>query len=95
MPKTAQMQIRIDPELKTDAENILSKIGLSPTEFVRMSLRQLVMRRGLPFDASIPNNETIDALETSLIDRGAKRLKSYSGEGAFDEMLDDIMSNDD
>lgn len=27
---------------------------MKPTEFIRMSLRQLVMRKGLPFDARIP-----------------------------------------
>lgn len=95
MAKTAQMQIRIDPELKSDAESILTSIGLSPTEFVRMSLRQLVMRRGLPFDASIPNGETIEALEESRRDRITGQLKSYSGENAFDEMMADISNNED
>ena len=63
MTKTKQMQIRLDPELKTKAEVVLSQLGLKPTEFIRMALRQLVMHHGLPFDARIPNPETIAALE--------------------------------
>lgn len=35
---------------------------MKPAEFIRMSLRQPVMRKGLPFDARIRNAETIDAL---------------------------------
>lgn len=63
MPKTTQMQIRLEPELKTQAEAVLAQLGLKPTEFVRMALHQLVIRNGLPFDARIPNAETIAALE--------------------------------
>ena len=63
MSKTTQMQIRLEPELKTQAEAVLAQLGLKPTEFVRMALHQLVMRNGLPFDARIPNAETIAALE--------------------------------
>ena len=63
MTKTKQMQIRLEPELKTEAEAVLSQLGLKPTEFIRMALRQLVMHNGLPFDARIPNAETVAALE--------------------------------
>ena len=57
MKKTEQLQVRLEPELKAEAEAVLSQLGLKPTEFVRMALRQLVMRRGLPFDAHLPNSE--------------------------------------
>lgn len=65
MTKTKQMQIRLEPELKTEAEAVLSQLGLKPTEFIRMALRQLVMHNGLPFNACIPNAETVAALEES------------------------------
>ncbi len=74
MSKTKQMQIRLEPELKAEAEAVLSQLGLNPTEFIRMALRQLVMRNGLPFDASIPNAETIAALEEPT--NGLKRFGS-------------------
>lgn len=57
------MQIRIEPGLKAEAEAVLSRLGLKPTEYIRMALSQLVLRNGLPFDARIPNNDTIAALE--------------------------------
>ena len=63
MNRTKQMQIRIEPELKTEAEAVLSQLGLKPTEYIRMALSQLVLRKGLPFDACIPNNDTVTALE--------------------------------
>ncbi len=72
MARTVQMQVRLEPELKAQSEEVLSQLGLKPTEFIRMSLRQLVMRRGLPFDARIPNAVTIDALAEP-----AERLKRF------------------
>ena len=86
MSKTSQMQIRLDPDLKSDAEGILSQIGLSATEFVRMSLRQLVMRNGLPFDAVIPNAETIEALNEKRAD-----LEGYTD---TKKMMNDILSEE-
>ena len=68
------MQIRIEPELKTEAEAILSRLGLKPTEYIRMALSQLVLRKGLPFDACIPNNDTIAALEEP-----AHNLRQFEG----------------
>ena len=45
------------------AEAVLSRLGLKPTEYIRMAVSQLVLRKGLPFDARIPNDDPIAALE--------------------------------
>ena len=55
MKKTEQLQVQLEPKLKTEAEAVLAQLGLKPTEFVRMTLRQLVMRRGFPFDRAFAN----------------------------------------
>lgn len=87
MSKTAQMMIRLDPSLKSDAEGVLNALGLSPTEFIRMSMRQLVMRKGLPFDARIPNEETLDAIHESR-----DSLRAYTDPS---EMMNDILNETD
>ncbi len=74
MMKTEQMQIRLEPELKAEAEAVLAQLGLKPTEFIRMALRQLVMRNGLPFEARIPNVDTVAALEEPA--NGLQRFSS-------------------
>ncbi len=76
--KSALIHVRIEPELKKESESVLKQLGLSTSEFFSMTLRQLVMRRGLPFDAKIPNEETIVALKESNRDYKAGRLKSYN-----------------
>ena len=62
MPKDATINARVDGRLKTKAEKVLSQVGISTSEAITMLLHQIVLRNGLPFDARIPNKETIAAM---------------------------------
>jgi addiction module RelB/DinJ family antitoxin len=55
---TDQINVRIDAETKAQAEAVLSKIGLAPSDAIRMLYRQVIMRQGLPF---VPRVETPSA----------------------------------
>ena len=74
--KTAVVHSRIQPEIKEQAERILQRLGLSPTEAIRMFYTQIALRNGLPFDVAIPNAETIKALEDSRNGRNLERVDS-------------------
>ena len=67
--KTAAVHSRIEPETKKMAEGILRKLGLSPTEAIRLFYTQITLRNGLPFNISIPNEETVQALDDSRKNR--------------------------
>ena len=60
--QSGMIRARIAPELKAEAESILNEIGLSSSDAIRMFYRQITMRRGLPFEACIPNATTRAAL---------------------------------
>ena len=74
--KTAAVHSRIQPEIKEQAEKILQRLGLSPTEAIRMFYTQITLRNGLPFNVAIPNNETANALEDSRNGRNLERFDS-------------------
>ncbi len=74
--KTAAVHSRIQPEIKEKAEGILHRLGLSPTEAIRMFYTQIALRNGLPFDVSIPNDVTTKALEDSRNGRNLERFGS-------------------
>lgn len=74
---------RIEPELKADAEAILEKLGLSVSDVIRLTFRQIVARRGLPFDLKIPNEETIAAIKES---RMMSIMRRKSVKELFDEL---------
>jgi DNA-damage-inducible protein J len=74
--KTAAVHSRIQPEIKQQAEDILQRLGLSPTEAIRMFYTQITLRNGLPFEVLIPNEETEKALEDSRSGLKLERFKS-------------------
>jgi len=49
-----QLQVRIEPELKAQAEKVLDTLGLDISTAVRMFLIQTVKANGLPF--TVNNN---------------------------------------
>ena len=58
------VQARISPELKREAEAVLSDIGLSTADAIRVFLKQVVNSGGLPFQptAKTPSAETREAI---------------------------------
>jgi DNA-damage-inducible protein J len=65
MLKAATIHARIDPKLKTHAETILHKVGLSPAEAMRLFYTQICLHKGLPFEAKIPNLTTVKAMKAA------------------------------
>ena len=65
MPKTANMYLRIDPQVKADVESIYSRYGMTITEAVNIFLYQSRNVGGLPFDLrpEIPNSATLTAMQ--------------------------------
>ena len=77
--KSAAVHSRIQPEIKEQAETILHRLGLSPTEAIRMFYSQITLRNGLPFNVAIPNEQTVQALEDSRAGRNLERFDSVEG----------------
>jgi len=55
--KTAIVHARVEPQTKQEAEGVLRKLGLTPTEAIRIFYKQISLRGGLPFPVEIPTNE--------------------------------------
>ena len=49
MPKNATITLRIEGELKADAEQIFRRLGLTTTEAIKIFLSAVRIRRGIPF----------------------------------------------
>lgn len=59
------VRARIDAGLKKEATDVLSTMGLSVSDAIRMMLIRVVIERSLPFEVRSPNRETEAALETA------------------------------
>jgi DNA-damage-inducible protein J len=78
MGRTATIRARIEPDLKAEAEGILTELGLTASEAVHLLYRQIELRRGLPFALEAPNELTAKTLRDSKAGRGVKRFATRS-----------------
>lgn len=95
MPKSATLNIRTDPAVKAQAEQIYRSFGITLTDAVNIFLRKSVMEGGLPFDMREPkpNAETLAAMrETEDILAGRVKTKRYT---SVKELFDDLDAEDD
>jgi len=70
---TDQINVRIDSKIKAQAEAVLSKIGVAPSDVIRMLYHQVIMRQGLPF---VPRIETPQAKSRAKnVDKIRKAIK--------------------
>lgn len=53
--KTANVTARIQPEIKEQAEAILSQLGIPVSVFIDMTYRQVILRDGIPFSLDLPS----------------------------------------
>ena len=56
------VQVRIDHEVKLEAAAVLSAIGLTVSDAVRLMLTRVAREHALPFEPLIPNETTIAAM---------------------------------
>jgi DNA-damage-inducible protein J len=74
MAKSKMIRARVEPRLKHDAEAVLDKLGISPTEAITLFYRQVTLYRGLPFPVRIPSAATRKALQQA---RQRKNIETF------------------
>ena len=78
MAKSANLYVRIEPEIKEQAEKILSVLGIPASSAVNMFYKQIILQRGLPFDIKIPENKLQDISTMSQEEFNAELEKGYA-----------------
>lgn len=66
-PKTGTFQMRINPEIKEQLENIYAKNGLTLTDAINVFLQQSLHAGGLPFLVSPDNREFMKAKAVKIL----------------------------
>ena len=92
MAKTAALSMRIDPEVKSDAESIFNSLGLTLTEAINVFLHKSILEGGLPFEVRQPryNRATERAMaEARDIMAGKADAEGYDSAEAMFAALDE------
>lgn len=96
--KTANVLARVEPDIKAQAEAIMTQLGVPVSVVINMLYKQIIMTRSIPFSLTIPHAPTArDEMDKATFDammaRGledAKADRSRPAEEVFEELRREI-----
>lgn len=96
--KTANVLARVEPDVKQQAEEIMSQLGIPVSVVINMLYKQIIIKKGIPFSLSLPSNiATLDEMDTSTfnakMEKGltqAKNGQSLNAEDVFNSIRKEI-----
>ena len=59
MAKTANIYVRLDPQIKEQSEAILNQLGIPMSNAIALFLRQVILQRGIPFELKLSEQKPI------------------------------------
>ena len=90
MAKTSSMNIRIEPNLKKQVEEILKDLGMNISDAVTIYFKQIVLTDSIPLQIKRPkfNKETLEAINEA--DEIMKKHENYKSYNDVYEMIEEI-----
>lgn len=89
---TTNVTIRMDKDLKTEADNLFAALGLNMSTAIGVFCRQAVRLGKIPFELAVdePNIETIQAIkEVEYMKQHPDEFKGYAD---VDEMMRELLT---
>lgn len=83
----ATINLRVDDELKEESKEILDSLGLDLSSGIKLFLKQVVIKKGIPFDVSLRKSDIASAIED--IEQGR-----YSSFNSIDDLMKDLDNGD-
>ena len=92
--KDSTVSVRVENDVKAEAEDILQKLGIPVSVVINSLYRQIIYRRGIPFSLTIPKAlRTIDSMSDNKLTEKLQHSyeQSLAGEGKpYTEIFDEL-----
>ncbi len=91
--KSANVLARVEPEVKEQAESIMSKLGLPASVVINALYKQIILTKSIPFSLSLPiEPTTLDSMTTeefnSIMENGLSQAKADQSRPVADVFTD-------
>ena len=86
----ATISVRIDDDLKKGTEEVCNELGLNMSTAVTIFLKKLCREQRIPFEVSMYNKSTTQAIENAL--NGMNLSKEFHN---VDELFEDLNDEED
>lgn len=98
--KTANVLARVEPDVKQQAEEIMSQLGIPVSVVINMLYKQIIMKKAIPFSLSVASSPvTLEEMDTSafnkIMENGLKEAKngeSVNAEEVFASLKREIFN---
>ena len=79
--KTANVLARVEPDVKEQAESIMSQLGIPASVVINMLYKQIIMTKSIPFALSMPKapitrDEMSDETFSEMMQTGLEQAKA-------------------
>ncbi len=84
--QTSMLHVRVDDDVKEQATEALTAMGLSVSDAVRLFLRRVVIDQAFPLELKVPNDETRAAMEESRAMMANRRTRFACADELFADL---------
>lgn len=92
--KDSTVSARVENDIKTEAEDILQKLGIPVSVVINSLYRQIIYRHGVPFSLTIPQEpRTLDTMSDAELNTKLQHSyeQSLAGKGVpYNEVFDEL-----
>ena len=87
----ANINVRIDKNVKEGAESVFAKLGITPTAAISLFYNQVIRTNSIPFElkADVPNEKTLKALKE--VEEMENNPEKYKGYDSIDSLMEDLL----
>ncbi len=83
---TSMLHIRVDDDIKEQATEALTAMGLSMSDAVRLFLRRVVIDQAFPLELKVPNAQTLAAMDESRAMMASRRTRFANSDALFADL---------
>ncbi len=84
--QTSMIHIRVDDDIKAQATQALTAMGMSVSDAVRLFLRRVVIDQSFPLELKVPNAETRAAMDESRAMMATNRSRFANADKLFADL---------
>lgn len=86
MGKMINVNIRVDQEVKKEAEILFEEMGVNMSSAVNMFLRQVIRTRGIPFEVTAKQDDFFNPYNQKILRESIAQLEA--GMGTVHEIIE-------
>ena len=89
MSKTTNLSIRMDKDLKSDADQLFNELGMNLTTAITIFVRQALREKRMPFEISLQTDKREQVRLNAI--KAMKKMQNEAKDKGFDKMtIDEI-----